>query len=189
MCECENNFETVYYATGAKVGKAAPKFEMEALMTDGTFGKVSLEENMKAGKWTVLYFYPLDFTFVCPTEIKAISEKMSVFESLNTAVISVSTDSVYSHLAWTQTKALGKINHPMAADTNHAVSDAYGVLDEDEGIASRGLFIINPEGTLLHITVNQNDVGRNVDEVIRTLEAFQAGGLAPCGWTPGDNLL
>lgn len=181
--------ENEFYVTEAKVGKPAPAFKMEALMPDGQFGEVSLEENMKQGKWTVLYFYPLDFTFVCPTEIKAMSDEMDKFNELNTSVISVSTDSVYSHLAWTETPALGKINHPMAADTNHAVSEAFGVLDEEAGTAVRGLFIIDPEGKLCQATINDTNVGRNVDEVIRLLEAFQSGGLAPCGWTPGKELL
>lgn len=186
-CNCENG--TRYYATAAKVGKPAPKFEMEALMPDGSFGKVSLEENIAAGKWTILYFYPLDFTFVCPTEIKSMSDAQEQFDALNTSVISVSTDSVYSHLAWTNTPALGKIKHPMASDGNHIVSDDYGVLNEDDGTAVRGLFIIDPEGKLVQATINDNSVGRNVAEVVRLLEAFQTGGLAPCGWTPGDNLL
>ncbi|GBU10670.1 alkyl hydroperoxide reductase [Erysipelotrichaceae bacterium] len=188
MCN-NNNSETIYYATGAKVGKAAPKFEMEALLADGSFGKVTLQENMDAGKWTILYFYPLDFTFVCPTEIKAMSDANAKFTELNTVIISASTDSVYSHLAWTNTPALGKIKHAMGADTTHAVSEDYGVLDDETGTAVRGLFIIDPEGKLVQATVNDNSVGRNVDEVVRLLEAFQTGGLAPCGWTPGDNLL
>lgn len=184
-CNCDDNI----YVSRALVGHEAPKFEMDALMPDGTFGKVSLEENMKAGKWTILYFYPLDFTFVCPTEIQAMSEATAKFEELNTSVISASTDSVYSHLAWTETPALGKINHPMGADTTHEVAMDYGVLNDEEGTAYRGLFIIDPEGILQQVTINNNEVGRNVDEVFRLLEAFQSGGLAPCGWKPGDNLL
>lgn len=188
-CNCNCNNEQEYYVTGAKVGKPAPKFEMEALMVDGSFGKVSLQENMDAGKWTVLYFYPLDFTFVCPTEIQAMSNEVERFDALNTSVISASCDSVYSHLAWTETPALGKIAHPMGADKNMEVAEDYGVLDEEAGTAVRGLFIIDPEGLLVHATINDNNVGRNVDEVFRVLEAFQSGGLAPCGWTPGKKLL
>lgn len=189
MCDCNCNTDQEYYVTGAKIGKPAPKFEMEALMPDGTFGSVSLQENIDAGKWTILYFYPLDFTFVCPTEIQAMSNEMKRFEALNTSVISVSTDSVYSHLAWTETKSLGKIEHPMGADKNLSVSEDYGVLNEEDGTAYRGLFIIDDKGVLQNMSVNDNNVGRNVDEVFRLLEAFQTGGLAPCGWTPGKDLL
>lgn len=188
MC-CECNNENEYYIQLARVGKPAPKFEMLALLPNGSFGNVSLQENLDNGKWTVLYFYPKDFTFVCPTEIKAMSDANEQFEELNTSVIAVSTDTEYSHLAWTNTPALGKIKHPMASDANHQVSEAYGVLIEEEGIALRGLFIIDPDGKLVHSTINDNNVGRNVDEVVRLLEAFQSGGLAPCGWTPGEKLL
>lgn len=186
-CSCTEERECYY--TEAKVGKPAPLFEVEALMPDGTFGQVTLADNIAAGKWTILYFYPLDFTFVCPTEIKAMSQVTDKFAEMNTSIIAMSTDSVYSHLAWTNSKELGPIKHPIGSDANHNVSLAYGVLDEDAGLAVRGLFIIDPSGKLVQATVNDTNVGRNVDEVIRLLEAFQSGGLAPCGWSAGDDLL
>lgn len=194
MCNsnCGNHTEEVLYVQEARVGRMAPDFELAAIMADGSTGTVSLAENIEAGKWTVLYFYPLDFTFVCPTEIKALSAQQEKFVALNTEVIAVSTDSTFSHAAWRNHPSLGKINHPMAADTSHVVSEAYGVLIPEEGIALRGLFIIDPKGILVHSTINSNDVGRNVDEVFRTLEAFQAvseGKVVPCGWHPGEALL
>ncbi|MGL6008384.1 MAG: peroxiredoxin [Culicoidibacterales bacterium] len=194
MCNsnCGNNEEEIMYYQEARVGRVAPAFEMSAILADGSTGSVSLAENIASGKWTVLYFYPLDFTFVCPTEIKALSAQHAKFEELNTNVVAVSTDSTFSHAAWRNHPSLGAINHPMAADTNHVVAEAYGVLIPEEGIALRGLFIIDPKGILVHSTINSNDVGRNVDEVFRTLEAFQAvseGKVVPCGWHPGDSLL
>lgn len=132
------------------VGKQAPRFEMDAVMPNKEFGKVSLEENMKKGKWTVLFFYPMDFTFVCPTEITAISDRYDEFEDLDAEVIGVSTDTIHTHLAWINTprddNGLGQLKYPLAADTNHTVSRDYGVLIEEEGVALRGLYIINPEG-------------------------------------------
>lgn len=134
------------------VGKQAPRFEMEAVLASKEFGKVSLEENMKNDKWTVLFFYPMDFTFVCPTEITAMSDRYDEFEDLDADVIGVSTDTIHTHLAWINTdrkeNGLGKLKYPLAADTNHEVSREYGVLIEEEGVALRGLFIINPEGEL-----------------------------------------
>ena len=119
-------------------------------MPNKEFGKVSLEENMKNDKWTVLFFYPMDFTFVCPTEITAMSDRYDEFEDLDAEVIGVSTDTIHTHLAWINTdrkeNGIGELNYPLAADTNHSVSREYGVLIEEEGVALRGLYIINPEG-------------------------------------------
>lgn len=175
------------------VGKQAPAFEMDAVLADKSFGKVSLEENMKNGKWTVLFFYPMDFTFVCPTEITALSDWYSEFEALDTEVIGVSTDTIHTHLAWINTdrkdEGLGQLKYPLAADTNHSVSRAYNVLIEDEGIALRGLFIINPEGELMYQTVFHNNVGRDVNETLRALQALQSGGLCPANWKPGEATL
>lgn len=175
------------------VGKQAPKFEMEAVMPNKAFGKVSLDENMKADKWTVLFFYPMDFTFVCPTEIKALSDRYDEFEDLDAEVIGTSTDTVHTHLAWINTSrddnGLGDVHYPMAADHNHRVSEEYGVLIADEGVALRGLFIISPEGELQYEVVNHNNIGRDVDETLRVLQALQTGGLCPADWKPGQETL
>ncbi len=175
------------------VGKQAPRFEMEAVMTNKEFGKVSLEENMKNDKWTVLFFYPMDFTFVCPTEITALSDRFEEFDDLDAEVVGVSTDTIHTHLAWINTdrndNGLGDLNYALAADTNHKVSKDYGVFIEDEGVALRGLFIINPEGELQYSVVNHNNIGRDVDETLRVLQALQTGGLCPANWKPGQETL
>ncbi|WP_017756173.1 peroxiredoxin [Calidifontibacillus oryziterrae] len=175
------------------VGKQAPRFEMEAVLPNKEFGKVSLEENMKNDKWTVLFFYPMDFTFVCPTEIVAMSDSYELFQDLDAEIIGVSTDTIHTHLAWINTdrekNGLGQLKYPLAADTNHTVSRDYGVLIEEQGVALRGLFIINPEGELQYSVVNDLNVGRSVDETLRVLQALQTGGLCPANWKPGQATL
>ena len=190
------SFENEFYVTGAKVGKPAPKFEMDAVLPEGEyldrFGKVNLDELLEQGKWVVLYFYPLDFTFVCPTEIKRFNALTEKFAEKNTVLIACSTDSVFSHLAWQERKDLERLKHIHASDNNHVVSEAYGVLDEEKGIAWRGTFFIAPDGILKAAHVNHGEGGRNVDEVLRTLEVFQNevdGKMVPCGWKPGDEFL
>lgn len=175
------------------VGKLAPHFEMDAVMPNKEFKKISLKENMENGKWTILFFYPMDFTFVCPTEITALSDRYDEFEDLDAVVIGASTDTIHTHLAWIKTdrkqNGLGDLSYPLAADTNHAVSREYGVLIEEDGIALRGLFIINPEGEMKYSVVNHNDIGRDVDETLRVLQALQTGGLCPANWKPGQATL
>ncbi|XMB85636.1 peroxiredoxin [Mycoplasmatota bacterium WC44] len=191
-----NEYLDNMFFTEARVGHPAPEFTMEAVLPEGEglnrFGSVSLEEIKEEGKWTVLYFYPLDFTFVCPTEIKRFNQLYPKFKELNAELIAVSTDSKFSHLAWQERKDLGRLDHPHASDNNQEVSAAYGVLDEEKGIAWRGTFIISPEGILKHSSINHGEGGRNVDEVLRTLEVFQAevrGELVPCGWSAGDDFI
>lgn len=174
------------------VGKKAPDFTLETANGDGKeFGKVSLSDYK--GKWLVLFFYPLDFTFVCPTEITAISEAAAQFKDLDTEILGVSIDSVHTHRAWINTpvdqNGLGKLNFPLGSDITKSVSKDYGVLIEEEGIALRGLFIINPEGELQYQVVHHNNVGRSVEETLRVLEALQSGGLCPVGWKKGDKHL
>lgn len=175
------------------VGKQAPRFEMQAVLPNKEFGKVSLEQNMNDGKWTVFFFYPMDFTFVCPTEIIAFSDRYDEFEDLDAEIIGASTDTIYTHLAWINTdrkqNGLGELRYALAADTNHTVSREYGVLIEEEGIALRGLFLISPEGELMYQVVHHNNVGREVDEVLRVLQALQNGGLCPANWRPGQATL
>ncbi|MEW9672655.1 peroxiredoxin [Ammoniphilus sp. 3BR4] len=174
------------------VGNKAPYFEMETALGDGKeFGKVTLSDYQ--GKWLVLFFYPLDFTFVCPTEITALSDAAQEFAELDTEILGVSTDSKFSHRAWInmsrEENGLGKLNFPLASDITKKVAQDYGVLIEEEGIALRGLFIIDPEGELKYQVVNHNDIGRSVDETLRVLQAIQSGGLCPANWKPGDQTL
>src|SRR5690554_2780662 len=174
------------------VAKKAPDFTMETALGNGEdFGKASLSDYK--GKWLVVFFYTLDFTFVCHTEITALSDSADVFDDLDCEILGVSTDSKFSHRAWMNTardaNGLGKLNFPLAADLTHEVSRNYGVLIEEEGIALRGLFIIDPEGELKYQVVNHNDVGRSVDETLRVLQALQSGGLCPANWKPGQKQL
>jgi alkyl hydroperoxide reductase subunit AhpC len=171
------------------VGLKAPDFKLETALGDGeNFGTAQLSDY--EGKWLVLFFYPLDFTFVCPTEITALSDRFEEFEDYDCAILGVSTDSKFSHRAWINTSrdenGLGKLNFPLGGDTAHQVSRAYHVLNEEEGIASRGLFIIDPEGIVRYQVVTDDNVGRSVDETIRVLQALQSGGLCPANWRRGD---
>ncbi|KAI6206602.1 hypothetical protein M3Y94_00931200 [Aphelenchoides besseyi] len=178
----------------AFIGKPAPEFETEAVV-DGDFKTVKLSDYK--GKYVVLFFYPLDFTFVCPTEIIAFSEAVDQFKKLDVAVLAASTDSKYSHLAWINQPrkhgGLGEMKIPVLSDTNHQLSRDYGVLKEDEGIAYRGLFIIDPKGILRQITVNDLPVGRSVEETLRLVQAFQFvdkhGEVCPAGWHPGKDTI
>lgn len=180
--------EEQYYISSVKVGCEVPNFETEAYLPNGEFGKVSLKDNMDAGKWTVLFFYPLDFTFVCPTELTALSEAYDRFVSEDAEIFGISTDSIHSHKAWSNS-SLGQLKYPLLQDTNHTISDLFGVLIEEEGNTLRGLFLISPEGILESATINNNNVGRNVDEIIRTLAAFKNGGLCPMNWNVGQDTL
>lgn len=168
----------------AKVGEPAPKFTMQAV-ADGRFQTVSLDDYR--GQWVVLFFYPLDFTFVCPTEITDFSKQTAAFKKLNAAVIGCSTDSVYSHQAWL--KDLGHLAYPLAADKSMGVARDYGVLVEKDGIALRGTFLVDPQGVLRYSVVHDLSVGRSVDEVLRVLAAFETGELCPAGWKPGQKTL
>jgi peroxiredoxin (alkyl hydroperoxide reductase subunit C) len=177
------------------VGLPAPDFTATAVV-DQEFKEITLSHYR--GKYVVLFFYPLDFTFVCPTEITAFSDRYGDFSSLNTEVIGVSVDSQFSHLAWIQTDrksgGLGDIAYPLVADLKKDISSSYGVLDEDAGIALRGLFIIDPDGVIMHSTINNLPVGRSVDETLRVLQAFQyvqsnPDEVCPANWTPGDKTM
>jgi peroxiredoxin (alkyl hydroperoxide reductase subunit C) len=176
----------------ARVGQPAPDFRMLSTKNLKTLDEVVTLDDYK-GKWLILFFYPYDFSFVCPTEIRALSARYEEFEDLNTEVLGVSTDSVYSHKAWLQSpeedNGIQGTKYLLASDNNHAVSKAYGVLVEEEGAALRGLFIIDPDGILQYSVIHNMDVGRSVDETLRVLEALQAGGLCGADWEPGEDLL
>jgi alkyl hydroperoxide reductase subunit AhpC len=169
------------------VGKAAPDFKFNAITGDGKeFVEIKLDDYK--GKWLVLFFYPLDFTFVCPTEITGYSKQIQKFTQLGAEVLGVSVDSEHSHKAWINGD-LGPLNFPLGSDMTKKVSSDYGILIEEAGIALRGLFIINPEGVLQHSVVHDLNVGRSVDETLRVLQALQTGGLCPMDWEDGDALL
>lgn len=175
-----------------QVGKRAPDFDMPS-----TKDMKSLKENVRLsdykGKFLVLFFYPLDFTFVCPTELKAFNEKYDALKKAGAEVVAVSTDSVFSHRAWVNTPedkgGLGPIKYILASDITKDVSRDYGVLMEDKGIALRGLFIIDPEGILQYQVVHSLNIGRSVDETLRVLEAIKTGALCGADWKPGQKPL
>ncbi|KAF4588067.1 peroxiredoxin family protein [Pleurotus pulmonarius] len=179
----------------ALVQRPAPAFKATAV-TEGQFKEISLSDLL--GQWVVLLFYPMDFTFVCPTEILAFNDALEQFKQLQTTVLGVSTDSQFSHFAWSQQPrkqgGLGPdLRLPLVADRNMQISRDYGVLIEEEGIALRGLFLIDPKGTLRQITVNDLPVGRSVDETLRLIKAFQFtdkhGEVCPANWTEGEKTI
>lgn len=173
------------------VSKPAPDFKATAVMPDGTFKEVKLEDYK--GKYLLLFFYPLDFTFVCPTEIIAFSDKVSEFKDRDTEIMGVSVDSQFSHLAWKNTDrkkgGLGDIQYPLLADIDKKVSRDYGVLAE-AGIAFRGLFLIDKNGIVQHALVNNLPLGRNVNEALRMVDALrhheEHGEVCPANWQKGD---
>jgi len=142
-----------------------------------------------AGKWHVLYWYPLDFTFVCPTEIRGFQSLLGEFEKDGVAVIGASTDSFYSHNAWFADRKTfaQEITHPVLADTSHAVSRAFGVLKEDEGVAYRATVIVDDRGIVRAVSINDLNVGRSPGEVLRTVQALQSGGLCGVDWHKGES--
>ena len=176
----------------AKVGQPAPDFDMAS-----TKNIEKLNESVRLsdykGKWLVLLFYPLDFTFVCPTELTTFSDRYDDFEAIGADVIGVSTDSVFSHRAWLNTPrdkgGVEGLRYPLAADQTKEVSRAYGVLIENQGVALRGLFVIDPEGTLRYAVIHDLNVGRSAEETLRVIQALQTGGLCGAEWRPGQKTL
>ena len=176
----------------ALVAKPAPDFTAQAVMPDGSFKEIKLSDYK--GKYVILFFYPLDFTFVCPTEIIAFSEKMDEFKKRNTEVLGVSIDSHFSHLAWRNTDrkqgGLGDIQYPLVADVNKKITYDYGVMHE-AGIAFRGLFLIDTNGIVQHQLINNLPLGRNIDEALRIVDALQFheknGEVCPANWSEGSD--
>ena len=176
------------------VTKEAPDFTAQAVMGDNTFEEVKLSSYR--GKYVVLFFYPLDFTFVCPSEIIAFDKELDKFKAKNTEVIGVSVDSHFTHLAWKNTPrdqgGIGDINYPLVADLDKNISRDYGILSGDS-VALRGLFLIDKEGVVRHELVNDLGLGRSVDEAIRMLDALQYseehGEVCPANWREGDEAM
>lgn len=168
-----------------KVGQSAPVFESNGYQK-GKFVKIKSEDYK--GKWLVLFFYPRDFTFICPTELTGFAKHKAEFKKLNAEVVAASTDSEHSHKAWFE-RDLKEVDYPIIADTNHRISKDYDVLEEEKGESQRGTFIIDPEGMVRYIVVSDSGVGRSVNETLRVLEALQTGELCPLEWTPGKKTL
>lgn len=177
-----------------QIGKEAPDFKATAVV-GGEFQDVQLSDYR--GKKVVLFFYPLDFTFVCPTELVAFQRSLQEFKDRNTEVLAVSVDSKNCHLAWLETPlnkgGIQGVEYPIVSDITRNVSRAYNVLDEDEGVALRGLFLIDEEGVLWHYTVNAEPLGRNVDEALRMVDALsfhqKNGQVCPANWQQGEQAI
>ncbi|MFN3330521.1 MAG: peroxiredoxin [Pyrinomonadaceae bacterium] len=176
----------------AKVGQPAPDFDLPS-----TKNLETLAENVKLsdykGKWLILLFYPLDFTFVCPTELTAFSDRIDEIRGVGAEVIGISTDSVFSHRAWLKTpreqNGIEGLKFPLASDVGGRLAAKYNILVEDKMVALRGLFIIDPEGILRYAVVHDLNIGRSVDETLRVLQALQTGGLCAADWKPGQETL
>ena len=175
-----------------QIGEKVPNIPFK-VFKDGDAEEVSI--NKYIGKWLIMFFYPADFTFVCPTELQELSGLYPSFQQENAEVISVSTDTVFTHKAWKDTsEAIGEIKYPMAEDPSHALSTLFGVLIEDEGVALRGSFIIDPEGVLRCIEINDNSIGRSAKELLRKLKAAKfvnenKGKVCPASWEEGKDTL
>ena len=170
-----------------QVASPAPSFKTQALVGK-EFKTISSSDY--AGKWVLLMFYPMDFTFICPTELVGLNDKHGDFADRDCVVLAASTDTVHSHLGWTKADArLSNLKYPLLADVTKSLSRSYGVLLESEGIALRGTFLIDPNGVLRWACVNDGSAGRSVDEMIRVLDALQTDKLCPCNWKKGDATL
>ena len=172
------------------LGRKFPEFKKLAVSTKNEFVDITSEDHKKAGKWMVMFWYPKDFTFVCPTEIAEFSNKNDEFEKKKTMLIGASTDSEFVHLAWKNDHPdLKGLKMPLLADTSKSLGNDLGILEKDEKIAYRATYIVDPEGIIRWASVNELSVGRNVNEVLRVLDALQTGGLTPCNWEPGQETL
>jgi peroxiredoxin (alkyl hydroperoxide reductase subunit C) len=170
-----------------QVSRPAPEFTGQALVAR-EFKTVSLADYR--GQWVLLFFYPMDFTFVCPTELVGLSDKLAEFKERQCAVIAASTDTVYSHLGWVNAEPqLAGLQYPILGDVTKSIARSYGVLLEEEGIALRGSFLIDPSGKLRWANVNDLGTGRSIEEILRVLDALQTDKLTGCGWKKGDKTL
>ena len=183
-----------YHEGCVRVGQVAPLFTATAVVGQ-QFQQVKLSNYHK---YIILLFYPLDFTFVCPTEIIAFSDRYAEFAALDTEILGISVDSEFSHLAWIQTErkmgGIGEINYPLVSDLKKEISMAYNVLDPELGAALRGLFIIDRSGILQYATINNLSFGRSVDETLRVLKAIQhvqinSNEVCPADWQPGEKTI
>ncbi len=173
-------------SSALKLGSHTPTFSNVTAYHNGEFHSVSLSDFH--GKWLVFFFYPRDFTFICPTELRGFSDHEAEFKKLNAEILGCSTDSEWSHKNWFE-RDLAGVKYPVLADVTHEVSRAYGVFNEREGFAERGLFLIDPEGIVRYIVISAGSVGRSVKETLRVLQALQTGERCPVEWEPGKSTL
>jgi peroxiredoxin (alkyl hydroperoxide reductase subunit C) len=170
----------------AMIGQPAPQFTAQAVIDNGEVKNVSLSDYK--GKWVVLFFYPLDFTFVCPTEITQFRDALGEFKKLGVQVLGCSVDSVHSHKRWIKDD-LKELGYPLIGDLTKRMARDYGVLLEDKGLATRGTFIIDPDGLIQYAGIHNTNVGRDVGEILRVVTGCQSGELCAAGWKPGQNFL
>ncbi|HNX54651.1 MAG TPA: peroxiredoxin [Prolixibacteraceae bacterium] len=173
------------------IGEKFPEFSKEAVVSLEAGKEFKTLTNVDInGKWTVFFWWPLDFTFVCPTEIVSFNQHFEEFAKRGANLVGASIDSQFVHLAWRNNHpGLKDLKFPMLADTSKSLSEELGILEPTNKIAYRATFIIDPEGTIQHVSVNGLNVGRNVKEIIRILDALQTGELTPCDWVPGEATL
>jgi peroxiredoxin (alkyl hydroperoxide reductase subunit C) len=173
------------------IGDKFPSFDLKAVVsTDPKTAFTEISDNSDPGKWKVVFFWPKDFTFVCPTEIAAFGKLNKAFNERDAVVYGVSTDSEFVHLAWRQNHAdLKTLPFAMLADLKRELSQALGILDRNEGVCLRATFIVDPDGIVRFVSVNDLSVGRNPQEVLRVLDALQTDELCPCNWQKGDDVL
>jgi peroxiredoxin (alkyl hydroperoxide reductase subunit C) len=173
------------------IGDNFPSFDLKAVVsTDPKKAFTQIDSESDAGKWKIVFFWPKDFTFVCPTEIAAFGKLNGEFNDRDAVVYGVSTDSEFVHLAWRQNHAdLKALPFAMLADIKRELSAALGILDKNEGVALRATFIVDPQGIIRFVSVNDLSVGRNPQEVLRVLDALQTDELCPCNWQKGDDVL
>lgn len=173
------------------IGDKFPNFKLKATVgTDMESAFADIDNNSYEGKWQLVFFYPKDFTFVCPTEIKAFSDLSGEFADRDCQVLAASTDTEFVHLAWRQHHDdLADLKIPMLADVKRELSGALGILHPEEGVATRATYLVDPQGIIRHVSVTDMSVGRNPKEVLRILDALQTDELCPCNWQPGDEVL
>lgn len=171
------------------IGQPFPSYALKACV-DSTPHFPIITDKANQGKWALYFFWPKDFTFICPTEMMAFGEMYQAFKDRNCNVYGCSTDSDFVHLAWRQNHAgLTNLPYPMLSDIKKELSAALGILHEDEGVCYRATYLVDPDGIIRHVSVNDLEVGRNTSEFLRILDALQTGGLAPCNWQPGQDLI
>ena len=171
------------------VGDKFPKFKKTAILADNQFGEITSKDHQEAGKWAVYFFYPKDFTFICPTEIVEFNNNHDKFKALNAELYGLSTDTAEVHLAWkANDPRLSKLTYPLIEDTSKSLSKKLGIL-QPESVAYRATFIVDPEGVIQWVNCNNDATGRNVAEILRALEATQNPEKTGCNWQPGDATL
>ncbi len=171
-----------------RISQPAPNFTTVTAYKKGTDGFTTVSLSDYAGKWLVFFFYPRDFTFICPTELKGFSTHRAEFTALNADILAASTDSEWSHKNWFE-RDLPEVDYPILADNTHSISEAYDVYNPADGLAERGTFIIDPSGVVRYALVSSGSVGRSVSETLRVLKALQSGELCPVEWSTGEKTL